>query len=1220
MSNIFVIGDNLHLDGNVNNELLYPSNTRMSISNDNLVFIKSDDMSNTDGLIELDYNGMPVLPSVVLATKSGSKLGVIENVSGLVVKNNMNAPDEVSFTVNRYANGTECTLWKQIKDFKTVYLTHWNQWYEIQVTNTEDTDVVKSVTGTQAQQCELSQINLYEVEINTEGDIEVQAEKYGRDDNLATKFYDPDNPSLSLLNRILADKAPHYSIYHVDESLRNIQRTFSFDGTDILSALNEISEEVDCLFVFGESSEDDGEMHRTISAYDLEDYCTSCGERGMYDDVCTNCGSSDIVKGYGKDTGIFVTRENLGESISYESNKDEVKNCFRLTAGDDLMTAVVKSCNPNGSNYIWYLSDDMKEDMSAELRNKLTQYDADYEDYQKNFVMSEVPSDYISNYNALVDKYTGGAVELNKITDPITGYSNLLNSYYDAYDLYDYLNVSLMPGSSKKTVTTAQEQIDKLTVESMSPIGVTNIDTITITTMDAQVVNASKIYVDNGRYQVKVSASSKTGNKWSGLITVTSYADEEDTASKSLTIEFSGDDGEYIKQQIERAVSKMDAEDIGTVALFKKDIAEFTEALNDNYSLSYLQILQGACQSCLDVLIEQGCGQPTHRMYTEFYQPYLQKQQAIDAEIAERESELAILRRKSVVDEGGNVVRYDGEKGLIDYIESQMAKIRGFLDMRTYLGEDLWFELCKYRLEDEYSNDNFISDGLNNAEIVANAQKFLKQAWTEIIKSATLQHNISGNLYDFLIMSEFRNLTDNFDVGNWIRIEADDKVFKLRLLSYKIDYDNINNIDVEFSDMINGLGTMSDLQSIIASAKSIATSYSATVRQAEKGNTANSLITGMVANGLGLTNTKIVNDDDNQNVVFDSHGILMRKQNDFDDNYGDEQVKIINHGMYYTSDGWDTVSTGLGHFIYYDPADGQYKDGYGVIADTIVGNIILGNNVGIYNPDNSFVANENGVTITASPNSEDNLNLFTIQRDNGDGTATRYMYVDTDGTLKITGNSISITSGEDIVPLDRYIEKTVEDSVGDVSSTLNVTLSTDSCVANLRSDGSTDYSGCYTDVQVTKGDKDVTAQCTYEITPEDGVVGNWNESAHRYTITGLNKIARGSVLFAITYESVTLYKRFTVSIVYDGSEPIRTEIESSAGNIFVNNVVSTNLTCKVYRGNLDVTNLVVSFNWLKYNSDGTLDPNWSRVNAGNTITIDNSDIISRAVFKCEVTL
>ena len=1176
-------------------------------------------MTNLE-LIEMGVDGIPIIPDIVLATKSGSKLGVIENVTELVVHNYMNSPDEISFSVNRYADGRECSLWNQIKDFKLVYLTHWNQWYEIQVTNNEDVDIVKSVTGTQAQQCELSQLNLYEVEINTEGDIEVQAERYGRNDRLATKFYDPDNPSLSLLNRILADKAPHYSIRYVDPSLMEVQRMFTFDGTDILSALNEIAEEVDCLFVYGESDEDDGKMHRTISAYDLEDYCLTCGERGTYDDVCTNCGSSNIKKGYGKDTGIFVTRENLGESITYESNKDEVKNCFRLTAGDELMTAVVKSCNPNGSNYIWYLSDEMKEDMSAELRAKLTQYDADYASYQNDYVMSEVPSAYIASYNNLVDKYEGGAVELSEITSPITGYADLLNAYYNAYDLYDYLNVTLMPGSSARTVTTAQEQIALLTVSSMSPIGVTNINTITVSTMDSQVVNAAKIYVDTGRYQIKTSASSKNGNVWTGLITVTSFVDPEDTASKTLSIVFSGDEGEYIKQQIERATAKMDADNIGTVALFRKDVAEFTTAINDNYSLSYLQILQSVCQACLDVLIEQGCGKPSSDMYTEMYQPYLQKQRAIDAEIAEREEELALLKRKSVVDEQGNVVSYDGEKGLIDYIETQMSNIKGTLDMRTYLGEELWFELCKYRLEDEYSNSNIISDGLNNAEIVANAQQFMKLAWTEIVKSATLQHNISGNLYDFLILPEFEGLLDNFDVGNWIRVEANDKVFKLRLMSYEISYDDINNIDVEFSDMVSGLGMMSDLQSVLASAKSVATSYSATVRQAEKGKTANSLISNMVANGLGLTNTKIVNDDDNQNIVFDSHGILMRKQNDFDDAYGDEQIKIINHGMYYTNDGWDTVSTGLGHFIYYDPADGQYKDGYGVIADTIVGNIILGNDVGIYNPDNSFVANENGVTITASPNSADNLNLFTIQKDNGDGTATRYMYVDTDGTLKIVGNSITIASGQDVIPIDRYIEQTVEDSVGDVSATLNVTLSRETYVVNVRSDGSADYSDCYVDVQVTKGDRDVTSECTYTITPESGVVGSWNSTLHRYTVTALNGIAKGTVSFAITNGDVTLYKKFTVTIAYDGNDPIRTEIESSAGNIFVNNVVSTNLICRVYRGNVEITNQVISFNWQKYNSDGTLDTNWSRINAGNTITIDNSDIINRAVFKCEVTL
>ena len=180
-------------------------------------------------------------------------------------------------------------------------------------------------------------------------------------------------------------------------------------------------------------------------------------------------------------------------------------------------------------------------------------------------------------------------------------------------------------------------------------------------------------------------------------------------------------------------------------------------------------------------------------------------------------------------------------------------------------------------------------------------------------------------------------------------------------------------------------------------------------------------------------------------------------------------------------------------------------------------------------------------------------------------------------------------------------------------------MSRDNYVLNSRSDGSIDYSDCYVDLQVTRGDNDVTAESTYVVTPENGVVGNWDESLHRYTVTSLTGIAKGTVSFAVTYDNVTLFKKFTVTIAYDGNDPIRTEIESSAGNIFKNKNISTVLTCHVYRGSEEITSQVTSFNWQKYNADGTLDENWNRIGAGSSISISSADVLSRAVFKCEVT-
>ena len=98
------------------------------------------------------------------------------------------------------------------------------------------------------------------------------------------------------------------------------------------------------------------------------------------------------------------------------------------------------------------------------------------------------------------------------------------------------------------------------------------------------------------------------------------------------------------------------------------------------------------------------------------------------------------------------------------------------------------------------------------------------------------------------------------------------------MTSYKIDYDNLDSLNVEFSDVTYGLNSASDIQSILSQAQSMSTSYSMVQHQANKGNNANKQIMDMVENGLNLTNKKIVNAADNQNMVVDETGLLMREK------------------------------------------------------------------------------------------------------------------------------------------------------------------------------------------------------------------------------------------------------------------------------------------------------------------------------------------------------
>ena len=1082
------------------------------------------------GLIEISPDGQPIAPDLVLAYRGGKKQGIIHNVQSLTNKNDLAQAAEITFDVYKKVDNVTCELWNDIRDFRLIYIPHldtasFNPWYELSVETDEDDATIKHCQGVHLQEAELGQLSLNDIEINTEDDI-------ARDDYTPTIIYDPTNPEGSALDRILKDKASHYTIVHVDSSIANLQRTFSWDGSTIKGAFDDIANEVECLFVYGESVNNDGKIHRTISVYDLNDVCMECGERGTFTNkMCTKCNSANIKFGYGSDSGIFLSHENFAGNISYSSNKDEVKNCFRLVAGDDLMTATIRNINPSGSQYIWYFSDSVRADMSKTLRDKLSTYEKEYASYSSDKKI-DIPSTVISDYNTLINKYKLYDSSLMNVKYPIVGYSSLTDLYYSALNFYSLLKTTLAPVSERGTKTTAAQEIKKLTTNTLSPLGIQNANKASVSTVTLALQNYAKVFVDTSLYRITATNDSYSGNVWKGTITLSSYADENDKATTSIiTIYVSDATSDFIKCQLEKAMKKNDVDATGTVALFKKDEAEFKKALSF-YSVDNLNILASIVRGCLDILIQQGIADPENDMYESMYYPYYSKSIWIEDELRERESEILKLRGSK-----------SNPEGVLDYIEKQRQVIANNLDLHTYLGNSLWTEFCSFRRDDTYKNDNFISDGLSDKELIMQAKEFIKNAEREIVKSATLQHTISCNLSNFLLVKEqdvesspvpivtlagvnivshdqlyfvkgdatFSPLLVNFDVGNWVRIEIDETIYKLRLTSYKIDYDNLDSLNVEFSDVTYGLNSASDIQSILSQAQSMSTSYSMVQHQANKGNNANKQIMDMVENGLNLTNKKIVNAADNQNMVVDETGLLMREKNEFGDDYSSEQTKIINHGFYYTNDGWKTVQTGLGKYIYFDPESGTYKEDYGIIAHKIVGNIILGNKVGIYNTSGSVKIDENGFTVTSDAN-DTNKDLFTLQRKNEDGSYTKYVYVDDDGNIKINGKHIQMTTSDD---LGSYIDKTIKQE----ASALVVQLDNEYIGITTDSNGNGgNFTDCYTNVTVFSGSTDITksSDLSWTITATSGVTGEWDKTKYRYTLKGLST-DRGEVVFDLIY-------------------------------------------------------------------------------------------------------
>lgn len=723
--------------------------------------------------LNFDVNGNVEDFTYVLSSRNFRHLGQLNTATNVVYKKNLNAADEISLSVYKQLDNVSCYVWDQIKNLKLLYIVELDEYFEIDVSMEETDANVKQIQGTSLCEAELGQLMLYDIEINTESDIL-------RDEYLKpTIFYNEEEPENSLLNRLL-EKAPHYKIGEVDETLKKIQRSFSINEKSIYDTLTStIADEIDCLFLFDSAT-------RTISAYDLETTCNKCGKRGEFTDVCPDCGSTSLTLGYGKDTAVYISRENLASQITVEADKDSVKNAFKLEAGDDLMTATIRNCLPNGSGYLVLFGEDQQEDMSAGLISKMAEYQTAYEGYENE-------------------------------------YKAVMEEIYECIDDTLYYRSSMMP-TVKQGDTDVTTEAAKLTAENLSPLAVTKLtDKTSLTTINNALKNYARIYVYS-RYQIDAVGKSLTYNAstgtavWTGYFTLTNYGDSEDKAStETISVEINTDYETFLEQKIKKLIQTEDETGESTIydvlnIEFKEPDTLFNDAIK-LYSLVRLTSFQDAIQGILDLLEEEKQENGEAEVYDVYYAKYKARLDAVADEMSVRNATLDEINE-----------RYKTKL-------ARQNEIQTALNLETFLGPELWLEYSSYRREDTYSNDNYVSDGLSNEELFANAEEFIEKATVELEKATTFQYSLTTTMNNLLAVEEFAPIVDHFEVGNWIRVEADDEIYRLRLVSYQINFEELQTITVEFSDVTKTFRTSSDLESIASKVSNMSTNYSYIARQ-----------------------------------------------------------------------------------------------------------------------------------------------------------------------------------------------------------------------------------------------------------------------------------------------------------------------------------------------------------------------------------------------------
>ena len=289
--------------------------------------------------LSVDFLNNLEKPIIYIAKKDKTFLGAVSIYDDLSLTFNLNAYQTASFKIYRDINGKKYEHYDDFQEDRLIMIQGIS-WYKIHVeTNIENTGISKSITANSLE-CTLCNKRLIDFECNT-GEILY-------DDYVKTIFCDPTNPKGSLLHRVL-NVAPSWSVGHVDATLANKQRSFDEDDIDIYSFLTgDVSEAFNCLFVFDT-------FNMTINAYDLDDY--------------------------GEDTNIYISMDNLAQSMTESIDENSIITCYRVNGGDGIY---INEVNPNSTNKIYNFEYYLPE-MEESIQNKVKLYNEKYQSLKPQY-------------------------------------------------------------------------------------------------------------------------------------------------------------------------------------------------------------------------------------------------------------------------------------------------------------------------------------------------------------------------------------------------------------------------------------------------------------------------------------------------------------------------------------------------------------------------------------------------------------------------------------------------------------------------------------------------------------------------------------------------------------------------------------------------------------------------------------------------------------------
>ena len=703
-----------------------------------------------------------------------------------------------------------------------------------------------------------------------------------------------------------------------------------------------------------------------------------------------------------KPTNIYLAFDNLVTSLNIKESAEDIVTVMSCNGSD----IDIRTVNPMGTNYIanfdYYKkrkSDDGKIDypwMSKELIAALDAWEVEFEKWQHD---DDERTGHTKSYSTLVKELQELYMQKTQ-ADADIQYANLkLTDMQVARDQYINGDDKTLEGEGYVTAETVNVD-GKSLLPASNFYGTNFTDIVTIT---GHTTGAKPTKGEDGRYTFSFDDAGVSGTPKTLIQNFIDSKGDEDNASVAWYF-MDGDNRGYCKLNVASEVGVVKDEDgnistNGTVEV--RGVTMRVVNTNSAFAITFPDGTSTSASQSNSYFIYDGARYRILASADGIVSVYAFYVSGLDRYTTYAETvgdsgwcsiwENHINRTLTPI---SNNLQNDIEviEGEMTYINTQ-CNIQQFIKRR---GQELYDELSNYWIEGDYSNGNIATyDTTTMSERIDLAKELMNAGKVDLAKCSQPQFEMTVDALNFIKMYEFRQFTNELVLGQIITIEKCEGVcFRPALMTIEYDLDVSDSFSMTFSNASKPGDTSMTFADLLKETSSATRTVSANWSNLTDYSRNKEKLTSMINAPLDRSLRAMREGFASQAFIIDEDGILGRKYDqEFDGangTFSPEQVRIINNTIIFTNDNWETASTALGKVTLPDGSKA-----YGLVAEAIIGELILGETVIIGTQservkiDNSgiLIKNDDGdVVFEADANG--NINLIGVHAIDGEFSGT----------------------------------------------------------------------------------------------------------------------------------------------------------------------------------------------------------------------------------------